>query len=162
MARRDSRGVRLYTRNGYNFGDRFRRIVEAVANLPVRSCLIDKKTIVVDDSGLPVFELLRYRHHDHAALLCAVDLIELDGNDLRRPPVEERRGFLGEALQLRVRGDLQARPCAGLRGIVSKRLGSLYRSCRELAEAQQPCAPAVRRERKKTGTVGAGCDNGFD
>jgi ATP-dependent DNA ligase len=51
--------------------------------------LIDGEAIVVDQSGLSVFELLRYRHHDHAALLCVFDLIELNGNDLRHTPIEE-------------------------------------------------------------------------
>jgi bifunctional non-homologous end joining protein LigD len=60
----------LFTRNGYNFAGRFPTIVAAIASLPVRSCLIDGEAIVVDESGLSVFELLRYRHHDHAALLC--------------------------------------------------------------------------------------------
>src|SRR6478672_2076501 len=68
MARRDSRGLRLFTRNGYDFAGRFPSIVAAIASLPVRSCLIDGEAIVVDESGLSVFELLRYRHHDHAAL----------------------------------------------------------------------------------------------
>jgi bifunctional non-homologous end joining protein LigD len=94
MARRDSRGVRLFTRNGFNFANRFPKIVDAVSSLPVRSCVIDGEAIVVDQSGLSVFELLRYRHHDHAALLCAFDLIELDGHDLRRAPIEDRKGFL--------------------------------------------------------------------
>jgi ATP-dependent DNA ligase len=89
---RDSRGVRLYTRNGYNFADRFPKIVEAVLSLPVRSCFIDGEAIVVDEAGLSVFELLRYRHHNHAAVLCAFDLIEHDGADLRRAPIEERKG----------------------------------------------------------------------
>ena len=40
LARRDGDNVRLYTRNGYNFADRFPRIVEAVKSLPVRSCFI--------------------------------------------------------------------------------------------------------------------------
>jgi hypothetical protein len=61
VARRDSRGLRLFTRNGYNFAGRFPTIVAAIASLPVRSCLIDGEAIVVDESGLPVFELLRYR-----------------------------------------------------------------------------------------------------
>jgi bifunctional non-homologous end joining protein LigD len=90
MARRDGRTVRLFTRNGYNFADRFPKIVEAVANLPVRSCFIDGEAIVVDENGLSVFELPRYRLRDQAALLCAFDLIELDGNDLRRASIEDR------------------------------------------------------------------------
>jgi hypothetical protein len=51
LARRDGNGVRLYTRNGYNFADRFQRIVEAVASLPVQSCFIDGEAIVVDERG---------------------------------------------------------------------------------------------------------------
>ena len=34
MARRDGTRVRLYTRNGYNFADRFPQIVEAISDLP--------------------------------------------------------------------------------------------------------------------------------
>jgi ATP-dependent DNA ligase len=40
--------VRLFSRNRYNFADRFPRIVEAVASLPVQSCFIDGEAIVVD------------------------------------------------------------------------------------------------------------------
>jgi ATP-dependent DNA ligase len=36
MARRDSHGLRLFTRNGYNFAGRFPTIVAAIASLPVR------------------------------------------------------------------------------------------------------------------------------
>src|ERR1700719_2684112 len=81
MARRDAKGVRLFTRNGFNFADRFPMIVAALKNLPVRSCFIDGEAIVVDKNGLSVFDLLRYRQHDRAAVLCAFDLIELDGED---------------------------------------------------------------------------------
>jgi ATP-dependent DNA ligase len=45
----------------------------------VQSCFIDGEAIVVDERGLSVFDLLRYRHHDHAAVLCAFDLIERAG-----------------------------------------------------------------------------------
>jgi bifunctional non-homologous end joining protein LigD len=64
LARRDARGVRLFTRNGYNFANRFPKIAEAVANLPVQSCFIDGEAIVVDRNGLAVFDLIRYRQHD--------------------------------------------------------------------------------------------------
>jgi bifunctional non-homologous end joining protein LigD len=161
MAHRDSRGLRLFTRNGYNFTGRFPKIVAAIANLPVRSCLIDGEAIVVDESGLSVFELLRYRHHDHAALLCAFDLIELDGNDLRRTPIEERKDFLAKILNRPQEGIafnqhylcdgavLFKHACAlGCEGVVSKRLGSPYRSGRvdDWRKVKNPAAPAVRRE----------------
>ncbi len=88
LARRDAKGVRRFTRNGYNFTARFPKIVEAVASLSVRSCLLDGEAIVVDEHGLSVFDALRYRLRDHAAVLCAY-LIELDGKDL---PLGAARG----------------------------------------------------------------------
>ena len=143
MARSDSKGVRLYTRNGYDFAGRFPQIVEGVAKLKVRSCLIDGEAIVVDERGLSAFDLLRSWRHDHAAVLCAFDLIELDGRDLRSTPIEQRKRALAELLQrqpdsivLNVHYDCDGETvfqhaCAlGCEGIVSKKLGSPYRSGR--------------------------------
>jgi ATP-dependent DNA ligase len=82
LARRDCNGVRLYTRNGYNFADRFLRIVDAVKSLPVQYCFIDGEAIV-DANGLSTFEPLPSWRHDHAAVLCAFAVIELDGKRIR-------------------------------------------------------------------------------
>jgi ATP-dependent DNA ligase len=159
MARRDSRSVRLLTRNGYDFADRFPKIVEAVSNLPVRSCLIDGEAIVVDESGLSVFELLRYRRRDHAALLCSFDL--LDSEDLRAAPIEERKAALADLLRHAHNGIafnrhytadggvIYKHACAlGCEGIASKRRGSPYRAGRAdcWVKVKNPSAPAVRRE----------------
>jgi hypothetical protein len=38
-----------------------------------------------------VFEASRYRTHDHAAVLCAFDLLELDGADFRSQPLSSAR-----------------------------------------------------------------------
>src|SRR6476620_4041299 len=57
MARRDSIGIRLITRRGNDWSDRFPLVVEAVNHLKVRSCLIDgevvwrRKRIGDDDRG---------------------------------------------------------------------------------------------------------------
>jgi len=59
LALRNATGVRLYTRNGPDFGKRFPLVVAAVATVPVRSCLIDGEAIVSNVSGLAVFELIR-------------------------------------------------------------------------------------------------------
>jgi bifunctional non-homologous end joining protein LigD len=99
MARRDANGVRLYTRNGYDFAGRFPQIVEAVSKLKVRSCFIDGEAIVVDERGLSTFDLLRSWRHDRAAVLCAFDLIEIDDKDLRKTPIEERKQALARLLR---------------------------------------------------------------
>jgi hypothetical protein len=55
----DPVGIRLLTRNGYDWSPRYPLIFEAVNHLKVRSCLIDGEALVCDKSGLAVFDLLR-------------------------------------------------------------------------------------------------------
>jgi hypothetical protein len=79
MGRRNKPGLQLYTRNGYNFADRFPRIVKAVAKLPVQSCFIGGEAIVIDERGLSTFELLRSRRHDDAAVRFRRDRVSMAG-----------------------------------------------------------------------------------
>jgi bifunctional non-homologous end joining protein LigD len=98
LARRDAAGVRLHTRNGNDFTKRFPLVVAAVMALPARTCLIDGEAIVSDVSGLAVFDLIRQQRHGTRVVLCAFDLLEVDGEDLRRLPVEVRKvGLAGLA-----------------------------------------------------------------
>ena len=162
MARRDERGVRLLTRNGYDFADRFPLITKAVAALPVRSCFIDGEAIVVYSDGLSVFDLLRYRQHDSAAVLCAFDLIELDDEDIRNAPIEQRKDLLADLLRRVERSHcgmtlnesyqgpaLQSTSMpAGLVARGLYRSGSPYRSGRvdNWLEIKNSASPAVKRE----------------
>jgi ATP-dependent DNA ligase len=161
LARRDGAGVRLITRNGNDFTGRFPFIAITVASLPVRSCLVDGEAIVCNKNGLAVFDLIRNHRTGAAAEYCAFDLLELDGRDLRRQPIENRKSLLAELL-----GDLLPKislnehfeedgaivfreACKlGCEGIVSKRLGSSYRSGRSKhwIKIKNPKAPAVTRE----------------
>jgi bifunctional non-homologous end joining protein LigD len=133
-------GVRLLTRNGNDFTEHFPHIAEAIRALNVRSCVIDGEAIVTDDKGLAVFELIRGHGTRRGAELCAFDLIELDGKDIRHTPIEERKRHLGKLLGRYqpgivvnefFEGDAQIifdHVCKlGCEGIVSKRLGSRYR-----------------------------------
>ena len=63
LARRDSAGVRLLTRNGNDFTARFPLAVEAVMRLPAHSFLLDGEAIVTNDRGLAVFDLIRHKRH---------------------------------------------------------------------------------------------------
>jgi ATP-dependent DNA ligase len=58
--------------------------------------VLDGEAIVVDECGLSVFDALRYRRRDHDAVLCAFDLLELDGADFRALPLERRKRTLAE------------------------------------------------------------------
>ena len=98
IKRRDAAGVRLVTRAGNDFSSRFPFIAMAASKLPVRSCLIDGEAIVCDKDGLAVFDLICGHGSKASAVLCAFDLLELDGADLRRRPIEERKILLTELL----------------------------------------------------------------
>jgi ATP dependent DNA ligase domain len=98
MARRDPIGIRLLTRNGYDWSPRYPLIVEAVNRLKVRSCLIDGEAVACDANGLAVFEHLRRKPTGRHVLLYAFDLLELDGEDLRREPLEVRKATLASVL----------------------------------------------------------------
>ena len=95
-------------------------------------------------------------------LLYAFDLLELDGTDLRREPLEVRKATLASILRkshhgLRLNEHL-AHDCGqtvfqqacqlGCEGIVSKRVGSRYRSGRspDWLKFKNPACAAVRRE----------------
>ena len=98
LAHRRGRAVRLMSCNAHDLASRFPQIVEAVRSLPVQSCVIDREAIVTDDKGLAVFDLLREHRHHVDAELCAFDMLELDGKDLRRTRIEERKRTLAKLL----------------------------------------------------------------
>ena len=162
MARRDAAGVRLLTRNGHDWTGRFPLIAAAVEALRVTSCLIDGEAVACDDGGLSVFERLRGRQRDASVFLYAFDLIELNGTDLRREPLQVRKATLASVLTkagpgIRFNQHLECddgetvfrHACQlGLEGIVSKRKDLRYRSGRspDWLKFKNPAAPAVKRE----------------
>ena len=161
MARHDTAGVRLITRHRNDFTDRFPFIATAVKALPARSCVIDGEAIVCDENGLAVFDLIRGHGSNASAVLCAFDLLELDGKDLRRQPIEIRKHLLAKLLRgshLSVvlnehfeedGASVYRAACQlGCEGVVSKRLGSTYRRGRSplWVKVKNPNAPAVKRE----------------
>ena len=163
MARHDTAGVQLITRHGNDFTDRFPFIATAVKALPARSCVIDGGAIVCDENGLAVFDLIRGHGSNASAVLCAFDLLELDGKDLRRRPIEERKDLLAKLLHdsdsdlgivlnkhYEEDGETIFREACrlGCEGIVSKRLGSTYRRGRSplWLKVKNPNAPAMKRE----------------
>ena len=101
MARRDvlSVGIRLLTRNGHDWAARYPLIVRAVNKLKVRSCLIDGEAVCCNERGVSSFDKLRHRSHDPEVFLVAFDLLELDGQDLRREPLEVRKATLASLLR---------------------------------------------------------------
>jgi bifunctional non-homologous end joining protein LigD len=111
---------------------------------------------------VPSFDRIRYRHHDASVFLYAFDLIELNGDDLRRDPLAVRKATLASVLAKAVLGlrlnthldhddgEVVFRHACkmGLEGIVSKRRDSPYRSGRsaDWLKMKNPACAAVKRE----------------
>ncbi|OYX64297.1 MAG: DNA ligase D [Sphingomonadales bacterium 32-64-17] len=97
--------VRVYTRSGKDWTDKFAPLVKVVAALDLPSCLIDGEIVAVNAKGDPDFSTLQSvlkRGHgsqskDDALQFHAFDLIELTGEDLAQLPNIERKERL-EAL----------------------------------------------------------------
>jgi bifunctional non-homologous end joining protein LigD len=139
--------LRLFTRRGHDWTDRFRLIAESVAKLGVRECVLDGEACVVDDRGRPSFAKLQewLGGGGQGALLAyaVFDILWLDGRDRKGDPIEARREILARlldgqpaplSLSRSVEGDvpdlLRAARQAGLEGLVAKKKGSTYASGR--------------------------------
>ena len=137
--------IGAFTRNGHDWTDRYPAVVEAAGGLPTLSAIIDGEIVVQDESGVTDFQALRsaIAGEPHRLIFFAFDLLHVDGEDLRKRPLEERRATLAAligphdpaaAIQFSesVEGDgAQVFALAtelGLEGIVSKRIGSRYAS----------------------------------
>jgi bifunctional non-homologous end joining protein LigD len=164
IARKDGSPVRLYSRPGNDLTSRFPLIVDALAGLRSRSCILDGEAVACDDNGVASFDLVRHHCANDSVFLYAFDLIELNGADLRRDPLEVRKATLRSMLAkvglgLRFNEHLEgdgptvfAHACKmGLEGIVSKRKDSMYRSGRspDWLKMKNLDAPAVKREEEE-------------
>jgi bifunctional non-homologous end joining protein LigD len=155
---RDGR-VKLYTMNAADWTKRYPRIVEQAAQIK-GSAIIDAEAVWLDTDGIAQFDALHSRVMDHTAVACAFDLMMLDGDDLRRHPLSERKAALRKLLK-RTKGGIQyvehtegdgakmfeAVCKLGLEGIVSKRIDAPYRSgpSRTWIKVKNPKAAAATR-----------------
>jgi bifunctional non-homologous end joining protein LigD len=58
------------------------------------SCILDGEAVACGDDGIALFERIRYRRHDASVFMWAFDILELNGDDLRREPLERRNAAL--------------------------------------------------------------------
>src|ERR1700675_2657761 len=87
IVRRDGAAVRLFTRRGYDWTDRYPAIAAAAAKLRARSFTLDGEAVVCGADGIAVFDALHRRHKAIDAMLYAFDVLEFDGKDLRALPL---------------------------------------------------------------------------
>jgi len=160
IVRKHDGRVRLFTRRGYDWTDRYPLIRDAAAAQQARSVTIDGEAVYCDHTGLAIFEKLHSRAYDDRVFLYAFDLLEHDGVDYRPQELWARKVRL-ERLLAKVRGGITfnehltgdgatifKHACKlGFEGIVSKHQEHAYRSgpSKSWLKTKNPASPAALR-----------------
>lgn len=147
--------VRLHTRSGLDWTDRFPGIAEALQAADLPPALIDGEIVATDADGNPDFSILQARLREGAAPdlhFHAFDLLAIDGVDLTGAALIERKAQLSALLaplaapihvaeHIAGHGEklFKAMCAAGQEGIISKRADAPYRSGRTKAWLKVKC-----------------------
>jgi len=142
--------VRLVSRNQNDLAPRYPELRELTKLVKAKSAILDGEVVVLDDEGRPSFSLMQQRtgirahgrqtasRADLPIIYYVFDLLYLDGYDLRRVALAERKGMLREILPA---GEIarysdhqvgqgvalfQLAKQKGLEGIVAKKANSCY------------------------------------
>ncbi len=158
LARIESGAVRLFTRSGHDWTDRYGGVADAFAKVACRQALIDGEIVVLDDSGVSHFPALQdalAAGRSEALTFFAFDLLHLDGYDLSDVPLVKRKQALDALLApivapssvLQISGHVRGRgrefleqaSAIGLEGVISKKADSGYRPGRSKAWLKTKC-----------------------
>ena len=147
--------VRVFTRSGHDWTDRFTSIARAARGLQCKSAILDGEAVIQDESGVSDFEALRsaIQARSPNIILYVFDLLHLDGRDIRQQRLSDRRTLLkrlvGDDADSRIQVSDEfdgggAALCAscrdmGLEGIVSKHAMAPYRSGRSKTWLKTKC-----------------------
>ena len=146
VAKTGGRNSSLYSRNGNDVTRRYASVAEAL-DVIKRNAVIDGELVALDAEGRSRFQLLQNALKGKARLRYYIfDLLFLDGRDLRRKPLLERKDrlhtILGRHPLIRYSGHRKRHGKAafnkarrvGEEGIIAKRAASLYHSGKRTKE----------------------------
>ena len=146
----DQGKLRLVSRNQNDLTAQYSELHDLPRFVKAQTAVIDGEIVALDDLGRPSFSLMQQRTGFRpgksrlpgvagiAVMYFAFDLLYLNGYDLRRVPLEERKRLLAEHLttgpivrfsdhyEAQGKALLEAAREKGLEGIVAKRRASLY------------------------------------
>jgi bifunctional non-homologous end joining protein LigD len=142
--------VRLVTRQGHDWTDRFRSLTDAFAILPLRSGILDGEIVSLNEHGISEFQRLQnsLKRGDDGSLVCYLfDVPYCEGFDLTATPLIERKKVLRQLIlpdrrkndgplrysdHIAGQGDeILERACRGaMEGIVSKVADGGYQQAR--------------------------------
>ena len=152
--------VRVYTRSGKDWTDKFAPLVGVLGGMDLPPCLIDGEIVAIDSKGNPDFSTLQQvlkRGHgsqgaDDRLQFHAFDLLELNGEDLAGITNMERKERLEALLSdaappihvadhvIGAGEKLYTAMCkAGQEGIISKKIDASYRHARSKGWLKVKC-----------------------
>jgi len=141
QAIKNNREVRLFSRNGKPFEERFHEVADAVRALRAEEFILDGELVAVDELGRHSFASLQKVGKRRSAFrFYAFDLLALDGKDLTKLPLARRRNLLEAKVPMPATSLVQLGPVFlgdpghilakirefGFEGAVAKRLDSIY------------------------------------
>ena len=146
-------GVQVFTRNGHDWTKRFKKVADDAFHISASSAIIDGEIVVPASDGTTDFSVLQneLKGKSTRIVLVAFDLLYLNGHDLRKLPLVERKALLKKLI---AKTDIQfsesfetdgreiyAHACrVGLEGVVSKVVDSRYNSGRGNDWVKKTCA----------------------
>jgi bifunctional non-homologous end joining protein LigD len=148
--------VRFWSRNKKDWTHKFPRLGKAVKDFPASSAILDGEVVAVDSKGRPSFQKLQQamKTGDTGFVFHVFDLIYLDGFNLTRTPLRERKSLLSRLFEsvdakspLRYSDHVEGngpqffkQACQyGIEGIVSKLADSFYESTRSRSWVKVKC-----------------------
>jgi len=163
--------VKVFTRRGHDWTNRFKKIASDAWHISAGSAIIDGEVVAPAADGTTDFSVLQneLKGRSSKIVMVAFDLLYLNGYDLRKLPLVERKALLKKLID---KSDIQfsesfdvdggemfKHACkTGLEGVVSKVRDSLYPSGRSNSWVKVTCA-----QRETLAIAGAGkVDHGFD
>lgn len=92
----------FYTRKALDWSNKFPHLLNAVEELPVTNAILDGEIVALDEEGKPQFQNLQNSmksKHDMSLRYYVFDLLYLNGRDLRKLPLLERKEILKHILK---------------------------------------------------------------
>jgi bifunctional non-homologous end joining protein LigD len=149
--------VKVYTRRGNDWTNRFRKIASDSFEINAGSAIIDGEVVVPGPNGLSDFSVLQneLKGRSTKIVLVGFDLLYLSGHDLRRLPLAERKAHLkqlvaGTEVQFSDSFELDGQEMyqhackVGLEGVVSKVRDSAYVSGEAILGSRKRASSARR------------------
>jgi bifunctional non-homologous end joining protein LigD len=145
--------IKVFTRNGHDWTRRFKRVADSAFLINASSAIIDGEIVVPAPDGTTDFSVLQneLKGKSTKIVMVAFDLLYLNGYDLRKLPLVERKSHLKKLIE---KTDIQfsesfetdgqemyRHACkVGLEGLVSKVADSRYTSGRGNDWVKKTCA----------------------